>query len=96
MNNLKAWAVVNEIHQCSPAKAPLEPEIVIQVLSAFSEIVKAAVSKGETVHIRGLGTFYAKVHKPVKFLNPNSHARKYPPSYAYPVFRPSPSIKQKK
>lgn len=82
--------LISEISQ----KTGLRKEDVNMVLEAFMKITKEQVSRGESIHLRGFGSFHPKLRKakigqiiskrqPIKI-----------PSHYIPAFSPSSNFKK--
>ncbi len=65
------------------------------VVDGFLNAVKQALARGETVQLRGFGTFKRQERKPRRARNPRTGERVEVPARSVPVFKPAEDFRRK-
>jgi nucleoid DNA-binding protein len=76
------------------SEAGLGPVQAREVAGRIIEAMAAALAAGETVELRGLGTFESRERKPRKAHNPRTLAPVFVPAHKVIVFRPCGKLKK--
>ena len=77
--------IVNEISRTTG----LEKAAVLTTVESFMEVVKAAMSGGENVYLRGFGSFIIKTRKEKTARNISKNTSLIIPEHKIPAFKPS-------
>jgi integration host factor subunit beta len=84
------------VEQVSDAIGPgLTRKECALVVDGFLNAVKAALVGGESIEIRGFGTFKVEARKPRVARNPRTGAQVKVPSRDVPVFKPSRQLRER-
>ena len=82
--------IVSEIS----AKTGIEKTAAMAVVEAFMESVKDALGNGESVYLRGFGTFLSKRRAEKKARNISKNTTIIVPAHNVPAFKPSPEFRR--
>ena len=77
--------IVNEFSRTTG----LEKAAVLTTVESFMEVVKAAMSGGENVYLRGFGSFIIKTRKEKTARNISKNTSLIIPEHKIPAFKPS-------
>lgn len=77
--------VINQITE----QTGIDPQISRSILEAYFEVVKTAVSQGETIHVRTFGSFGPKQRAPKIARNINKNTAVRIEAHTIPSFKPS-------
>ena len=83
------------IKQLKEKNPPLNQSEIETVINTFSQNITETLKKGNSVEIRGFGTFSKKYIRPRKFKNPKTKEVSYLGETATMHFKPSKSLIEK-
>ncbi len=82
-----------ELVSAAAQQTGVERAIVSAVVEAFMEQVRESLTNGESVYLRGFGTFYRKHRAEKKARNITKNTTIVVPAHDVPAFKPSKSFK---
>ncbi len=82
-----------ELVSAAAQQTGVERATVSAVVEAFMEQVRNSLTNGESVYLRGFGTFYRKHRAEKKARNISKNTTVVVPAHDVPVFKPSKSFK---
>ncbi len=77
--------IVNEISKSTG----IEKAVVLETVEKFMETVKASLSKGEPVYLRGFGSFIVKMRAQKTARNISKETTIIIPAHNIPAFKPA-------
>lgn len=77
--------IVNEISKSTG----IEKTVVLETVEKFMETVKASLSKGEPVYLRGFGSFIVKMRAQKTARNISKETTIIIPAHNIPAFKPA-------
>ena len=77
--------IVNEISKSTG----IEKAVVLETVEKFMETVKASLSKGEPVYLRGFGSFIGKMRAQKTARNISKETTIIIPAHNIPAFKPA-------
>lgn len=83
--------LIQRIHE----ETGVEPARIKPVINAFMEGIKAALLRGETIELRGFGTFELKSRKARTAKNPGTGVSVFVPARKVAWFEPGRELKKK-
>ncbi len=82
-----------ELVSAAAQQTGVEKATVSTVVEAFMEQVRNSLTNGESVYLRGFGTFYRKHRAEKKARNISKNTTVVVPAHDVPAFKPSKSFK---
>ncbi len=82
-----------ELVSAAAQQTGVERATVSVVVEAFMEQVRESLANGESVYLRGFGTFYCKHRAEKKARNISKNTTIVVPAHDVPAFKPSKSFK---
>ncbi len=82
-----------ELVSAAAQQTGVERATVSAVVEAFMEQVRESLTNGESVYLRGFGTFYRKHRAEKKARNISKNTTIVVPAHDVPAFKPSKSFK---
>ncbi len=82
-----------ELVSAAAQQTGVERATVSAVVEAFMEQIRNSLTNGESVYLRGFGTFYRKHRAEKKARNISKNTTVVVPAHDIPAFKPSKSFK---